>query len=364
MGDPTAGGPVDGAGIPLARRDYPVTLPKIGDPVKAGKPERGGELQIYNYADYLNPEVIKAFGEQEFGVSVRVTTFKLARRGVHEALDRPLPVRRHLHRARPPAAAGRPAADPAAEPRADPEPARRRSGRSSRARSTTSGRATRCRTRSTRPGSAGATTSSATSTRTSSAGSRSGSPQPFRGRVGVLDDAREGIGMALMRRGVTDLNTEDPALLAARRGRPQGAQRDRAREGHDQRLRDAARRAACGSTRCGRATCSTRSSPTCPRARSGDVLSYWFQKAGGPVFNDCMCVGRRRGQARDGAPLHELHARPGERAGELRRLRRLPAADHEDRRAGAVRAGAAAARTCATASSRARTTPTATRTWR
>ena len=36
---------------------------------------------------------------------------------------------------------------------------------------------------------------------------------PFRGRVGVLDDAREGIGMALMRRGVTDLNTEDPKLL-------------------------------------------------------------------------------------------------------------------------------------------------------
>jgi hypothetical protein len=27
MGDPTAGGPVDGSGIPLARRDYPVTLP-------------------------------------------------------------------------------------------------------------------------------------------------------------------------------------------------------------------------------------------------------------------------------------------------------------------------------------------------
>ncbi len=75
MGDPTAGGPVDAAGIPLARRDYPVTLPKIGDPIKAGDPERGGELQVYNYADYLNPEVIKAFGEQE-GVSVRVTTFQ------------------------------------------------------------------------------------------------------------------------------------------------------------------------------------------------------------------------------------------------------------------------------------------------
>src|SRR3954449_1275925 len=75
LGDPTAGGPVDAAGIPLARRDYPVVLPRVGDAVKAGaKPERGGELQVYNYADYLNPEVIKAFGKQE-GVSVRVTTF-------------------------------------------------------------------------------------------------------------------------------------------------------------------------------------------------------------------------------------------------------------------------------------------------
>ncbi len=75
LGDPTAGGPVDAAGIPLARRDYPVTLPRIGDPVKAGAPEKGGVLRIYNYADYLNPEVLKRFG-QENGVKVEVTTFE------------------------------------------------------------------------------------------------------------------------------------------------------------------------------------------------------------------------------------------------------------------------------------------------
>src|SRR3954447_21281070 len=75
LGDPTAGGPVDAVGIPLARRDYPVTLPKLGDAVSSSaKPERGGELKIYNYADYLNPAVLKAFGRRE-GVSVRVTTF-------------------------------------------------------------------------------------------------------------------------------------------------------------------------------------------------------------------------------------------------------------------------------------------------
>ncbi len=76
MGDPTAGGPVDAAGIPLARRDYPVVMPKLGDPIATDtKPEEGGELQIYNYADYLNPAVLKAFGKAN-NVSVRVTTFE------------------------------------------------------------------------------------------------------------------------------------------------------------------------------------------------------------------------------------------------------------------------------------------------
>jgi len=75
LGDPTAGGPVDSAGIPLARRDYPVTLPRFQDPVSASaKPETGGVLKIYNYADYVNPDVLKAFGKQE-GVEVKVTTF-------------------------------------------------------------------------------------------------------------------------------------------------------------------------------------------------------------------------------------------------------------------------------------------------
>ena len=35
------------------------------------------------------------------------------------------------------------------------------------------------------------------------------------GRVGMLDDEREGIAMALLRNGVTDVNTEDPAELDA-----------------------------------------------------------------------------------------------------------------------------------------------------
>src|SRR6476469_3126504 len=66
LGDPSAGGPVDSFGIPLARRDYPVTLPRLRDPVATGtKPETGGELKIFNDADYLNPAVLKKFGKQE-----------------------------------------------------------------------------------------------------------------------------------------------------------------------------------------------------------------------------------------------------------------------------------------------------------
>ena len=28
-----------------------------------------------------------------------------------------------------------------------------------------------------------------------------------------------------------------------------------------------------------------------PEGTTGEVLSYWYQRAGGPVFNDCICVG-------------------------------------------------------------------------
>src|SRR5262249_20255071 len=37
--------------------------------------------------------------------------------------------------------------------------------------------------------------------------------QALRGKVTVLDDAREGIGLGLLRRGITDLNTEHAAQL-------------------------------------------------------------------------------------------------------------------------------------------------------
>ncbi|MFM7524979.1 MAG: PotD/PotF family extracellular solute-binding protein [Actinomycetota bacterium] len=54
--------------------DAPVTLPTVGEPIADGLPLESGTLQIYNYADYLNPETIAAF-EAAFGVKVTVSIY-------------------------------------------------------------------------------------------------------------------------------------------------------------------------------------------------------------------------------------------------------------------------------------------------
>ena len=288
MGDPTAGGPVDGSGIPLARRDYPVTLPKVGDPVKAGKPESGGELQVYNYADYLNPEVIKAFGKQE-NVSVRVTTFN----SLDEAFTKLSTGRLkfdviftapdHLSRL-----VGRRLVQPLnldlvpnlktevwpelQNPFYDVGP------------------------RYTVP----------YTLYTTGIGWRNDEikafdpaelgwesfwkSQPYRGRVGILDDSREGD------RDGADVPRRDrpqhrgPGAAQARVGGPQGAQRDRAREGDDHRLRDAAGRAHVAQPGLvGRHAQRGHLLPARGDDRRGALVLD--PAPGGPVFNDCMCVG-------------------------------------------------------------------------
>ena len=63
--------------VVLSRPDKPVTLPLHADvpAIKDGlAPEKGGTLKIFNYPEYLSPDVIKAFGEAN-GVTVEVTTF-------------------------------------------------------------------------------------------------------------------------------------------------------------------------------------------------------------------------------------------------------------------------------------------------
>ena len=65
------------APYPLARPDQPVTLAiKDGNPpIDDGmQPETGGAFQILNYADYMAPGIMKDFGEKH-GVEVEVTPY-------------------------------------------------------------------------------------------------------------------------------------------------------------------------------------------------------------------------------------------------------------------------------------------------
>jgi spermidine/putrescine transport system substrate-binding protein len=68
--------PLGPGGIPLARRDNPVTLPVYNDvpPVASGLTPEAGPLKVYNWSEYIDPEVIKKF-EQQFKTKVEITTF-------------------------------------------------------------------------------------------------------------------------------------------------------------------------------------------------------------------------------------------------------------------------------------------------
>jgi spermidine/putrescine transport system substrate-binding protein len=67
--------PVGPGGIPLARPSHPVTLNRWEAPIASGmKPETGGTFDIFNYPAYIDPAVLKAFGKK-YGVTVKVTPF-------------------------------------------------------------------------------------------------------------------------------------------------------------------------------------------------------------------------------------------------------------------------------------------------
>jgi spermidine/putrescine transport system substrate-binding protein len=64
-------------GIPLARRDHPVTLPIYPNnhAIASGKDIEAGPLNLFNWDAYINPATVKAF-EKEFNVQVSLTTFE------------------------------------------------------------------------------------------------------------------------------------------------------------------------------------------------------------------------------------------------------------------------------------------------
>src|SRR6478752_5627670 len=74
-GNAGGGWPTGAGGIPLARPNHPVTMKRWEAPIPSGmKPETGGTFNIFNYPAYIDPAVIKAFGKK-YGVTVKVTPF-------------------------------------------------------------------------------------------------------------------------------------------------------------------------------------------------------------------------------------------------------------------------------------------------
>ncbi len=112
----------------------------------------------------------------------------------------------------------------------------------------------------------------------------------FQGRVAILDDERETIGMALLRRGEPDLNTES-ATRIARAGRDLTALRDRVGvkisiAGYETLPAGRVWMAQVWSGDMVNAVISY-----LPKGTPATVLSYWTQRAGGPVYNDFIAVG-------------------------------------------------------------------------
>jgi spermidine/putrescine transport system substrate-binding protein len=71
------GAPVGPGGIPLARRGFPVTLPLYSDndPIGSGLDTEKGPLNVFTWSDYVNPAVVKKF-QKAYGVKVKITTFE------------------------------------------------------------------------------------------------------------------------------------------------------------------------------------------------------------------------------------------------------------------------------------------------
>jgi spermidine/putrescine transport system substrate-binding protein len=62
-------------GIPLARPNQPVTLPRFEDPIKSGlEPEKGGTFTVFNYSDYIDKKIVDEFGKK-YKIKTQITTF-------------------------------------------------------------------------------------------------------------------------------------------------------------------------------------------------------------------------------------------------------------------------------------------------
>lgn len=62
-------------GLPMARPDKPVTMPLEGKPIGDGMKPESGTFTVFNYADYLYKDLLKKFGKMH-DVDVQITTFE------------------------------------------------------------------------------------------------------------------------------------------------------------------------------------------------------------------------------------------------------------------------------------------------
>jgi spermidine/putrescine transport system substrate-binding protein len=67
----------------LARPDDPVTLPMTRDPIPTSTPIEGGTLKVYNWDAYFYKKVLREF-EEEYGVTVEWTTFNNMEEGIQK----------------------------------------------------------------------------------------------------------------------------------------------------------------------------------------------------------------------------------------------------------------------------------------
>jgi spermidine/putrescine transport system substrate-binding protein len=72
----SGGSPSSASRLVIGTRHNPVKQPLFGDnkPIESGLEPEEGPLRLYNWADYINPSVLKGFTER-FGAEVEVTTF-------------------------------------------------------------------------------------------------------------------------------------------------------------------------------------------------------------------------------------------------------------------------------------------------
>jgi len=84
----TTGGDGSAAGdIPIAMPDSPVELPLNAEPLATATPlEEGATLQVYNWDAYMYKKVLQAF-EDEFGVTVEWTTFNNMEEGIQKLVS-------------------------------------------------------------------------------------------------------------------------------------------------------------------------------------------------------------------------------------------------------------------------------------